>query len=131
MAKKVFISFRGEDEFKVNTLRGLAKFKNVAFVMDDASLRKAIESKDDTYIRSVIRPKIDGCNVCLCMIGENTHQSRKWVPWEVGLAIEEGKEVFAMRFWDSPNAVTPSILINNGVRPFSWDVDKLFARIGE
>jgi hypothetical protein len=65
------------------------------------------------------------------MIGENTHQSRKWVPWEVGLAIEEGKEVFAMRFWDTPNAITPSILINNGVRPFSWDVDKLFARIGE
>jgi hypothetical protein len=131
MAKKVFISFRGEDEFKVNTVRALAKFKNVAFVMDDASLRKAIESKDDTYIRSVIRPKIDDCDVCLCMIGENTHQSRKWVPWEVGLAIEEGKEVFAMRFWDTPNAITPSILINNGVRPFSWDVDKLFARIGE
>lgn len=45
MPKKVFISFRGEDEFKVNTLRGLAKFKNVSFVMDDASLREAIDSE--------------------------------------------------------------------------------------
>jgi hypothetical protein len=52
MAKKVFISFRGEDEFKVNTVRALAKFKNVAFVMDDASLRKAIESKT-THILGV------------------------------------------------------------------------------
>jgi hypothetical protein len=131
MAKKVFISFRGEDEFKVNTLRGLAKFKNVAFAMDDVSLRKAIESKDETYIRSVIRPKIHDCDVCLCMIGENTHRSRKWVPWEVGLAIEEGKEVFAMRFWDTLNVVTPSVLTNNSIRPFSWDVDKLFEKIGE
>ncbi len=28
---KIFISFRGEDEFKVFTLRGLAEFKNVTF----------------------------------------------------------------------------------------------------
>ncbi len=56
MPKRVFISFRGEDEFQVNTLRGLAQFKNVSFVMDDVSLRKAIESKDErtlevSYVR--------------------------------------------------------------------------------
>jgi hypothetical protein len=98
VAKKVFISFRGEDEFKIWTLRGLSQFKNVSFVMDDVSLRKEIESKDDAYIRSVIRPKIRSCDVCLCMIGENTHRSRKWVPWEVGLAADEGKEIIGMRF---------------------------------
>jgi hypothetical protein len=35
MPKKVFISFRAEDEFNVNTLRGLAQFKNVSFIMDE------------------------------------------------------------------------------------------------
>lgn len=130
MAKKVFISFRGGDEFKVNTLRGLAQFKNVAFVMDDVSLRKAIESRDDTYIRSVIRPKIRGCDVCLCMIGEDTYRSRKWIPWEIELAVDEGKDIFAMRFWDSPHAITPSVLSHNGVRPFNWDAGKLFEKIG-
>ena len=40
MPKKVFISFRGEDEFKVFTLRGLAEFKNVSFEMDNFSLEK-------------------------------------------------------------------------------------------
>jgi hypothetical protein len=130
MPKKIFISFRGEDEFKVWALRGLAQFKNVPFVMDDASLRKAIESRDDTYIRSVIRPKIRECDICLCMIGENTHRSRKWIPWEIGLAIEEGKEIYAMRFWDTTNAITPSILANNGIRPFNWDVDNLYRKIG-
>lgn len=130
MPKRVFISFRGEDEFKVNTLRGLAQFKNISFVMDDVSLRKAIDSKDDTYIRGVIRPKIRDCDICLCMIGENTHRSRKWVPWEIGLAGDEQKEIIAMRFWDSSNAITPSVLIINGVRPFNWDVDRLFENIG-
>jgi hypothetical protein len=130
MPRKTFISFRGEDQFKVNTLRGLAQFKNVDFTFDDQSLRKAIESSSDTYIRSVIRPKIVSAQVCLCMIGENTHRSRKWVPWEIGIAIEERKEIFAMRFWDTPNATTPSVLVNHGVRPFDWDINKLFQKIG-
>ncbi len=130
MPKKVFISFRGEDEFKVFTLRGLAKFKNIDFTMDDVSLRKAIESKDDNYIKSVIRSKIRLCDICLCMIGENTFHSRKWIPWEIALALEEHKLILAMRFWDSPNAVTPNILITNSITPFNWDVDKLFEKIG-
>jgi len=130
MAKKTFISFRGEDEFKVWTLRGLAEFKNVEFKMDDVSLRKEIESKDDSYIRSVIRPKIKSCQVCLCLIGENTHRSRKWVPWEINLAAEEGKEIIAMRFKNMSSAITPSTLIQHGIVPFDWDVDKLFKKLG-
>ncbi len=43
MSRKVFISFRGGDQFKVNTLRGLAQFKNVEFTFDDNSLRNAIK----------------------------------------------------------------------------------------
>jgi MTH538 TIR-like domain (DUF1863) len=129
VATKAFISFRGEDEFKVWTLRGLAEFRNVAFDMDDKSLRQAIDSRDDAYIRSVIRPKIKSADVCICMVGENTHRSRKWVPWEIGLAIEERKRVVAMKFWDSANAITPSILTQNRVIPHSWDVGWLFQRL--
>ena len=47
------------------TLRGLAEFRNVSFEMDDKSLRQAIDSRDDTYIRSVIRPKIKAADVCI------------------------------------------------------------------
>ena len=130
MAEKTFISFRGEDEFKVWTLRGLAEFKNVEFDMDDVSLREAINSKDDAYIKSVIRPKIKACKVCLCLIGENTHRSRKWVPWEINLAAEEGKQIIAMRFKNMSSATTPSVLTQQSVVPFDWDVDKLFKKLG-
>ena len=129
MVTKAFISFRGEDEFKVWTLRGLAEFRNVSFEMDDKSLRQAIDSRDEYYIRSVIRPKIKSAAICLCMVGENTHRSRKWVPWEIGLAIEEQKHVVAMKFWDAPNATTPSILTQNKIVPHAWDVNWLFQRL--
>ncbi len=130
MAQKTFISFRGEDEFKVWALRNLAEFKNVEFDMDDVSLREEVNSKDDAYIRSVIRPKIKSCKVCLCLIGENTHRSSKWVPWEINLAAEEGKEIVAMRFKNMSSVTTPSVLTQHGVVPFDWDIDKLFKKLG-
>lgn len=129
MPSRTFLSFRGEDEFKVWTLRGLANFKNVNFDMDDVSLRNAINSRDDAYIRSVIRPKIRSCIYCVCLIGENTHRSRKWVPWEINLAAEEGKRIVAMRFWDTPNATTPSVITQHGIVPFNWDVDRLYREL--
>lgn len=130
MAKKTFLSFRGEDELKVWALRGLSEFKNVDFEMDDVSLRNAINSKDDAYVRSVIRPKIETCAVCVCLIGENTHKSRKWVPWEIDLAAEEIKEIIAMRFKNMSTAITPSVLLRHEVVPFDWDVDRLFKKLG-
>ena len=126
---KVFLSFRGEDLRKVWTLRGLAEFKNVDFEMDDVSLRDSVNSTDKSYIRSVIRPKIKDCGVCVCLIGENTWRSRIWVPWEVELAREEGKPILAMRFWDTPKAITPKILDDLNVTPFDWDVAKLFQKV--
>jgi hypothetical protein len=126
MMSKVFISFKSEDVLKVWALRGLSKFKNVHFEMDDVSLREAINSRDEYYIRSVIRPKIKSSNVCLCLVGENTWRSRKWVPWEIRLAKEEGKRIYAMRFKGLANVITPSVLDEVKVVPFDWDVDRLF-----
>jgi hypothetical protein len=40
------------------------------------------------------------------------------IPWEINLAIEERKPIIAMRFKDTPNAITPGILSNNGIVPF-------------
>ncbi|MFL5330276.1 MAG: TIR domain-containing protein [Gemmataceae bacterium] len=125
MVARTFLSFRSEDEFKVWALRNLAEFENVDFEMDDVSLRKAIDSRDETYVKSVIRPKIQQCRYCLCLVGESTHKSRKWIPWEIGVAQEEGKTILAMRFKDTPNAETPAILKTLGITPFDWDLAAL------
>jgi len=57
MAQKTFISFRGEDELRVWALRGLATSRTLSLKWNDVSLRDEINSKDDSYIKSVIRPK--------------------------------------------------------------------------
>jgi len=85
--------------------------------------------RDDTYIRRIIRPKIESCKACLCLIGENTYRSHKWVPWEINLAAEEGKEIIAMRFKNMSSVTTPSVLIQHDIIPFDWDIDKLFKKL--
>ena len=110
--------------------RGLAEFKNVEFEMDDVSLREEVDSRDDSYSKASSVQRIKSCKVCVCLIGENTHRSRKWVPWEINLAAEEGKEIVAMRFKNMSSATTPSVLTQHGVVPFDWDVDKLFKKLG-
>ena len=129
MPKKVFISFRYDDNFRVWSLRNLAEFKNVDFEFDDVSLREAVRSQNDTYIRSVIRQKIRSCGICLCMVGETTWRSRKWIPFEIGIAVEEHKEIIAMRFKATPNALTPRILTENNIHPFDWDLSKLYRKL--
>lgn len=130
MAKPTFISFKSEDRLKVWALRGLSEFHNVDFEMDDVSLRESINSRDEYYIKGVIKPKIESCDICLCVIGENTFRSRKWVPWEVSLANELGKEIIAMRLKDMPSVTTPTVLTNLGIVPFNWDLEKLFKKLG-
>ncbi|WP_218511226.1 TIR domain-containing protein [Variovorax sp. dw_308] len=129
MPVKTFISFRGEDEFKVWTLRGLAGFRNIPFEMDDVSLRNSIDSTDEQYIKRVIRPKIQSCKACLCLVGENTHRSRKWVPWELDMAQEVGARVIAMTFKDTGRAITPAALTRIGVVPHVWDLDWLYDQL--
>lgn len=126
---RVFISFKSEDELRVWALRGLSEFKNVSFEMDDVSLRKAVNSDDDNYIKRVIRPKIKSCDYCVCLVGENTWRSRKWVPWEIRLAAEEGKPIYAMRL-KGVSPITPAVLTELKVTPFDWDVDRLIRLIG-
>jgi hypothetical protein len=63
------------------------------------------------------------------MVGENTHRSRKWVPWEFNLTAEEGKRLLAMKFWDTDNATTPTVLLQHRVVPHTWDVNWLFQRL--
>ena len=96
----------------------------------DLSLREAINSRDEYYIKSVIRPKIESCDYCVCMVGENTWRSRKWVPWELRIAAAERKIIYAMRFKDMTTVITPSVLDELGVKPFNWDVNRLFLMVG-
>ncbi|WP_419617026.1 TIR domain-containing protein, partial [Thiolapillus sp.] len=61
----VFISFAFENEDEVNLLRGQAKNEKTDLEFDDFSLKEAVNSKNEDYIKQEIRERIDRASVIL------------------------------------------------------------------
>ena len=81
-----------------------------------------------TFEVSYVQGK-EAVNVCICMIGENTHRIRNWVPWKISLAVEVHQRVLAMKFCDTANAATLFVLVQNKIVPHAWGVNWLFQRM--
>ena len=81
-----------------------------------------------TFELSYVQEK-EAANVCICMIGENVHRSRNWVPLKIALAIEVQQRVLEMKFYDAANATTPFFLVQNKILPHAWGVNGLFQRM--
>jgi hypothetical protein len=106
MAKRrVFISFRVEDRNKVNGLRLLSANDQFDIEFYDESVRTAINSSNEAYIKQIIREKINRTTVTVCMVSELTHMS-PWVDWELEQSYAKGNTVICMGFKDGPTSLT-------------------------
>jgi hypothetical protein len=106
MAKKrVFISFKAEDQKQVNGLRLLNANDDFDIEFYDESVRVEIKSNDAAYIRRKIREKIDKTTVTVCMVSADTHTS-EWVNWELEESYERGNKVIFMGLKDGPKQLT-------------------------
>lgn len=129
--KRVFISFRAEDQKRVDGLRLLSANPRFEIEFYDELVQKAIDSSDATYIRRRIRDKINRTSVTLCLVSELTHTSR-WVGWELEESIDKGNTIICMGLPDGPDRLTlpePCRRLKFGW--WRWDLDKLKRLIDE
>lgn len=115
MAKKIFVSYRADNEGTTykNLLVAWSKNDNGFFDIkfNDTSVGVSINSDNSTYIKSVIKGKISDSSVFLCIIGENTHKS-DWVKWEIDKAVELSKKIVAVKIKNT--YISPSNLFDIG-----------------
>lgn len=111
MSKKLFVSYKADDEGKMykNLLVAWSKNDNGFFDIkfDDSSVGVSINSVNADYIKKVIKGKISESPTFLCLIGKDTHKS-DWVTWEIEKAIELKKKIVAVKIdnsYTSPNAI--------------------------
>jgi hypothetical protein len=93
----------------------------------DASLREPVDSKNSSYVRSVVREKIRRASVIVCLIGDGTAW-RDWVDWELQVGRELGKGVCGVRLKNSRGR-TPPFLSEIGAPVAAWDLEKIIATI--
>ena len=104
--RRVFLSFHMEDRPQVQGFRLMASNPKLDIEFFDASLREPVDSERSTYVRSVIRVKIQRASVVICLIGNGTAW-RDWVDWELRTAHELGKGICGVRLKDSRGRMPP------------------------
>ncbi len=124
MAKRVFISFKAEDEKQVRGLRLLNANENFDVDFYDESVRTAIRSENETYVRQKIREKINRTSVTVCLIGKNTHAS-EWVAWELDESIKKGNKMTAMALKGIDKATLPAPIKERKLTFHAWDAAAL------
>jgi len=129
-SRHIFISFAVEDENEVNLLRGQAKDERTDLQFDDFSLKEAINSKDDDYIKLKIREQIDRTSVTAVYLTDNSVNS-KWVNWEIEESIKRGKGVIGVYKGDTPPKELPSAFKKNKCKAVKWSHEELSKAIEE
>jgi len=126
----VFISFAFENEDEVNLLRGQAKNENTELAFDDFSLREAVKSNNEDYIKQKIRERIDRASVTAVYLSQDACNS-KWVDWEITESLKRGKGVIGIYKGDTPPAQLPDAFKNFGLKSVKWSHHDLMAAIVE
>jgi hypothetical protein len=104
--RRIFLSFHTEDRQQVQGFRLMASNPRLDIEFYDGSLQESVDSKHTSYVRTVIREKIQRCSVIACLIGDGT-ASRDWVDWELRIAREMGKGICGVRLKNSHGHVPP------------------------
>ena len=123
MAKdKIFISYDYDnDKHYKNLLVAWDKNDLFDFTFYDYSIDVSVNSTDATYIKSIIRQRINSCTHFLCIVGDKTHKSG-WVTWEIETAVGLGKNIIAVKT-DVSNT-SPTAMLGIGAswaKSFSFD----------
>lgn len=125
--RRLFLSFHAEDKAQVSGFRLMALNPNVATDFYDGSLQEPVDSERSSYVRKVVRQKIQRASVVVCLIGNGTAW-RDWVDWELHTALEHGKGVCGVRLKGSRGR-TPPCLAEISAPVARWDIREIIAAI--
>jgi len=117
--RRLFISFHKEDARKLGGFRLMARNPRVALEFYDDSLRDAIDSANRTYVKQVIREKINRVSVLVCLVGNGTGW-REWVDWELETAASLGKGICGVRIPATFGKI-PSVLTRMKAMIADWN----------
>lgn len=118
--RNTFLSFDSDDMNEVNLLRAHAKNEKSEIEFIDRSVKEAINSDRDEYVKQKITERIRQCTQTVVYITETTHSS-DWVKWEVEKSLQLGKGVIAVHKGDVPPSKIPSCIKDNGIKVVSWN----------
>ena len=88
----VFVSHASEDDSHIEDLREKLSPYDVEMANYSIDSSKPNDAKNEEYVRSLLRPRIDQASVTVVLLSKNTID-RPWVDWEIEIAENYGKRI--------------------------------------
>ncbi|MDP2928176.1 MAG: TIR domain-containing protein [Candidatus Omnitrophota bacterium] len=128
--KRVFLSFADEDTLKVKNLMPLLSSPEYDLDFYEGPLDIDIDAQGADVIKRAIGEKIVKCSIVVCLIGENTHNS-KWVDSQLEKNRNKGNRIIAMALKGTQDAVLPAVIREENLTFYPWDPPRLKKLIAE
>jgi hypothetical protein len=113
---RTFVGFSSADKYRYDLMTAWKANENIPFDFADFQLNDAIDSTDEYYIKSRIRPKIVRSDTYALIIGADTFMKTTYVKWEVEVAIETGCRLIGVNLNANRfvHPLTPRFFLNKG-----------------
>ncbi|CZT38419.1 TIR domain-containing protein [Streptococcus agalactiae] len=95
---KTYVAFDGDNDMRYYQLmKAWKQSDNTAFNFYDAhDINRARDSSQEESIKRQLRERMTNSKVFILLIGENTKYLRKFVKWEIELAIKKGLPIICV-----------------------------------
>jgi hypothetical protein len=122
--KKVFLSFAHEDAQKVKNCLPLLSCSEYDLDFYEGFLDIDIDAPGAEIIKRIIGEKIVKCSIVVCLISENSHNS-KWVDSQLQKNRNKGNKIIAMALKGTEDAVLPAVIREENLTFYPWDPQRL------
>ncbi len=88
---KIYVAFDGDkDMWAYRFMKGWNSLENIDFNFQDAHDIKELtdRAQNEAYIKRILKERLQNSKVFILLLGESTKNLRKYVKWEIELAIE-------------------------------------------
>lgn len=127
-SKNVFISHHGKDEDHIGKLKALLESKGYQLKNSSIDGTKPNNAKNEEYVKSLLRPRIEWAGTVICLIGNET-ATREFVDWEVQHAAKEGKNIVGVFLHGASNSDIPESVDLYANSIVCWNSDKIINAI--
>ena len=128
--KRIFLSFAEQDAQKVKNLMPLLCSPEYDLDFYEGPLDIDVGASGAEAIKWAIGEKIVKCSIVVCLISENTHNS-KWVDSQLKKNRNKGNRIIAMALKGTEDAVLPAVIREENLTFYPWDPPRLKKLIAE
>lgn len=125
--RRIFISFRETEREHREAFEGILQNPNSPLRGIPISSREDVRHEGEEAIRIYIREMLNESDLMLCLIGNDSHNSR-WIDYELNVATSKQKPIIGVKIPDTTGA-GPELFLKRNLPIVEWNTRRIQSAI--